>query len=551
MLHIGIDERRCGCRISFLVLLCPSRTSVAQQETACSGYSNALPPQNDRRARPRLGVEALEDRTVPAIVFTDTYTLTDVAYGGTAELTVTVDEIGGLYEWDYQIQNISVEYTPYDPQYDIGIGLFGMYTAPGSVIPTSVTSPSGWEVYVGDVHGDPGLLRWMAFDGISILPGGSAEFSFQTYPVDILVGWAEISDPSYAAGGGGPAVVPGEAPTIDLRIAGQDDATEDQAPGKKIHINDNLDEGQQTATSLISDYRPDPVTGLHQIKDGDADLASATLHLKSAVKDWSLDWTYDAKVKVWYKAWFGANAGKWFEAVDRNFNDIPVPAQIELRIEGIDIGAGSIKAELQVNNGNLKVSDQAAVTVYTGLRITGAKADPARVQVVNATGWTVTHNANGDVWRTGSVKNPLQWQKDAQGYIDSIFLSHRQTAIAAENLATIRVGNFDLRAIDPDDIAVLFAADTRFGAGAIVHEIVEQYNGQVLGKNYDDSHAAGIVAECKIVAGGGTRTVTPEPVPGQPGKVKLTHVYQGGIIIIIILDPTAVTNISDVTVQRP
>jgi hypothetical protein len=267
--------------------------------------------------------------------------------------------------------------------------------------------------------------------------------------------------------------------------------------------------------------------------------------------NWSLDWTIDPKVKVWYKEWNGMNAGQWLEAADCNFANAAVPAQIDLLLEGVDVGAGSVKVELVVNNGNLKVPDEFAFTVYTGLKLTGTKANDAQGQLATATGWTFTKNADGYLWRTGGQKNPVQWRKEAQSAIGTVLQSDKVTAIAAENKKDIIVGSWNLKTIDPNDIAKFVAADERWGAGALVHEVYEQYNGQVLGKSYQDSHAAALVVEAKVVAGGGTRTDTIEAVLGQPNKLKVTHVFQGDIIMTWILDLDADTNPSNVTARRP
>ncbi|HEY8504151.1 MAG TPA: hypothetical protein VIL46_06180, partial [Gemmataceae bacterium] len=360
-------------------------------------------------------------------------------------VTVTVDLAPGdpgRYLWTYELEN-----TDFDQP---AVNVFGGL---------------GWYPDTADVTETHGFYRYpdtLWWESGHLPPGETATFTFTTAPRPIVDNVASAFDqlgmyysmPGFVKG-------PGEVPTIDLRVAGLDDATEDQAPGKKIHINDNFDEDQQTDDALVSDHLADPATGKHQIKDGDADLASATLHLNSAVKDWALLWTIDPKVKVWYKEWQGANAGKWLKVANTTFINTPVPAQIDLRLEGVDIGAGSVKVELSVNGGELRFSDEAAFTVYTGLKLTGTKADAAKGQVTDATGWTLNRNPIGDVWRTGGVKNPPQWQTDAQTALDSVFKNEKQTAVGAENRKETVVGSFIRQEVDPNDIAVFFAADRR------------------------------------------------------------------------------------------
>ncbi|MCU0702402.1 MAG: hypothetical protein MUF18_00235 [Fimbriiglobus sp.] len=339
--------------------------------------------------------------------------------------------------------------------------------------------------------------------------------------------------------------------TIKLSVAGLDDKDKGKAPGKKAHINDNFDEGQKTMQALVSDNLPDPGTGEHQIKAGDPDLVPATLNMTSGVTDWwMLDWTIGPNVKVWYKGWVGPNAGKWVEANDMEFGKIAVPATIDLMVEGMDVGAGTVKVELVVKKGNPGVADEAAFTVYTGLRLTGTKAADAVGQLENATGWTLNKNAAGDIWRTGGALNPEQWRKDAQAATKPIFENEKVTSIAAENKKEIQIGNWDLKALDPNDISVFYTADERWGAGAITHEIVEQYHGQVLGKNYNQAHAAAIVVESKIVAGGGTRTDTPKRIPGT-NKIELTLEFQNGIIATLVLDLDRAVNPTNVNFRRP
>src|SRR5215207_9419328 len=71
-----------------------------------------------RRLAPRLGVEELEGRDVPAVL-TETTTL-GWWYDSTASLTVTVSEVSDRYQWDYHLVNNDVDFLPDDPYYQSG-----------------------------------------------------------------------------------------------------------------------------------------------------------------------------------------------------------------------------------------------------------------------------------------------------------------------------------------------------------------------------------------------------------------------------------------------
>jgi hypothetical protein len=260
----------------------------------------------------------------------------------------------------------------------------------------------GHALVFGD--GPAGRVVWTDYSGpegtVGLFAGDTAVFTFDTPSLPVVEtsaygDWC-VTMYSYMA----TVASPGVMPSVGLNFDGQ--AAADKGTAKKIHINDNFDEGQETATALVSDFDKDPATQKYQIKDGDADLANAVLTINSPNKGWTLEWTVDPGVKVWYKEWLGENAGKWFEVSNRGYPNTLPPAQIELRVEGIDIKAGSVKAKFTAGvAGNPVVTDTIKFDVYTGLKVTGLLSGKFRAQIQQTTAYTVTSDSVGNVWRTG------------------------------------------------------------------------------------------------------------------------------------------------------
>ncbi|MGL4555115.1 MAG: hypothetical protein ACRC33_28450 [Gemmataceae bacterium] len=70
-----------------------------------------------------------------------------------------------------------------------------------------------------------------------------------------------------------------------------------------------------------------------------------------------------------------------------SYRNFPVPASIDIRVEGVKIGAGTVEVSFTPDGGAAS-SDTIAYTVYTGLKLTGTRASLAKDQVGWTTGWT-------------------------------------------------------------------------------------------------------------------------------------------------------------------
>jgi hypothetical protein len=115
------------------------------------------------------------------------------------------------------------------------------------------------------------------------------------------------------------------------------------------------------------------------------------------------------------------------------------------------------------------------------------------------------------------------------------------------------VDSWRRKKVDPDDLAVQFAPDQRFGAGMVVHVLVEQYQKQVLLEPDErKAHDVAKRAEAKVVAGGGTRgeKVVKRVGPGNIYDIEYTY-DDGGIIATFVADGFKQVNFSNVDVRRP
>ncbi|MFO0849783.1 MAG: hypothetical protein U0871_14700 [Gemmataceae bacterium] len=390
-------------------------------------------------------------------------------------------------------------------------------------------------------------MRWVTSDDTdTALPGEYLDFSFQAVPVVVGLTGAQIADPWYAFGGNaGGVAVPGAPITVDLNIAGLADAVENVAPGQKIHINDNFDEQQSTGIPLgggphtfASDNLVNPTTGKHVIVPGDQDLADGTLSLGPAGTLGTLTWTIGSNVKVWWQ-----DAGNWVEVTNKTDFAAPDKA-ISLKIEGITLGGGSVKARFTI--AGQSADDQVQYTIYTGLKVTGERSlrNQFLGQIGSSGAWKLTQDGDYNVWRTeGTVPSDAQpWQLTVRSYVDEIFKSETQTAVKAVVDKEVRFDRFATREVDPSDMARGFAFDTRWGAAVVTHALVEQYYQQVKGvTDIRDAHARACDAEAMVFVGQGTRTET-ITVTGTMAHWVFT--YQG-VVVEFDMDYTAPTNPSN------
>ncbi len=454
---------------------------------------------------------------MPAVILTETTTITTAS--GVADLTVTVDDnMVDTYHWNYHLANVPPTVDTRVPP-DQSLQFFRLFTTPGSVHINSLSTSSDWSVYVGDTGSEAGMVQWAA--GTPLLPGYAADYSFDTDPVDIIDGTAVVAGAGFAMPGQGPAKVPGEKPEIKLNVDGMTDANKNVGEGKRIRINDNFDENQQNATAYYADWDVDPVTGKDQICACDPDLVAGTLNLKSAAKNWVVNWTIDVRVNVWYQEWRqGADLGTWKlinRAVGIRGTNEAVPATIALFFEGVAIKSRTVDqtftldAELVVNNGNrdLRSFNQAKATVYSGIGVRDAHFSLARDQIAAATGSQLAA-VDGAIWRHQAMKTVDAWQVVARDIFTPIFENAKPTIFKGVNEQLV-VGDYfgsptKDALIDPLDFAELFTADKRVGSALLVHAWYEQSLRQVEGEiDFAKAHARAIQKELLVLGVSGNR----------------------------------------------
>lgn len=507
-----------------------------------------------RHASVKLSAEQLEARDVPAIILTETTTFTDSWTGGTAQVTVTVDDVdddGVVYRWNYHLENVSVNYAVAgDPP--VGIGKLDAGAAAVLVTTDTLFAPSGWGAYSGTLNGNPNHIWWLG-GGSGLLPGQSTDFGFDTDVVDIVDVPAQLADPGFAFTVGGLVKAPGEKPTIKIdRFPTPDVANEWQDPGVRIHINDNFDESQETATDRIADYLPNPANGLHQIKPDDADLQAAKLKLNMATTNWTLTWTVTPKVKVWYLDWLAPVANQWKQVSGTmEFTGVAVPAAIDLRIEGVELGSGTVLAEVKNRDTNTSANNWITVNVFTGLRFTGDLAQEAITQLKDATASKLLA-VDGYVYRESESKTADDWQTVARTGLNPALRHKQLTTIEAVESKDVVIGNFQFGKIDPRDIAKVGetihkldinkqgAARKRIQSALLMHEVWEQHIKQTQGywNDYAPPHKAACFFDAKMIANVNER-VLPDPEAADIGNGirRLTITYKdGGTLRIMTID---------------
>ena len=163
-----------------------------------------------------MRVEQLEARDVPAILLTNTSTVTTAQ--GTAAPTVTVDDTAGNYHWNYHLHALAPASPPSSPgnptqtntagqpgsgatsgsgstgTTPTSINSFIGPAAPGSVLAGTLGSSVPWAVSVGNSMANNGIVQRTAGAATAlILPGDSADFWFDTDPVDLVAGTTEFT----------------------------------------------------------------------------------------------------------------------------------------------------------------------------------------------------------------------------------------------------------------------------------------------------------------------------------------------------------------------
>ena len=319
----------------------------------------------------------------------------------------------------------------------------------------------------------------------------------------------------------------------DGDIDESDDSVEMNAPGVKVHVNDDFDEGQTIGSNLVSDNLQNPSSGQHQILYSDSDLKEATLTIEPAGLTGAINWTVPNALKVWWQ-----QNGSWVE-VSNITNYTSVAGPVGLRFEGITPTGGTVIVSFSPQPGS-ECSDETKFTVFTGLNIGGVNGATLRGQVEAAASYTLAGTA-GDVWRTGGSQSPSAWASSFRNFVDPIFETSKVTSVDGVNTEPIIIGSYTLEELDTGDIGAV--PEDRQRATILVHELVEQFNKQVNGLAYDPAHALGIAAE-EIVTGGSNRTDTVTyPIPG---TIHFRGVYDPGIVFEfdIISGQTTIQNVS-------
>jgi predicted outer membrane repeat protein len=179
-----------------------------------TSFKQLPPPKNvGHIPRATLTLEALEDRTAPAVVFNDSYEFSNEYWGPVSiEVTVTEEQIGGedVYLWEYAVSNDNFPDIGYfalpalDPN---NYGLDGIKLTVGALD----TTQSGW---MGGIDYDTDrpffttdAYIWWEIGNDEIDLGHSGVFSFRTTPTTIGSGTGIVKD------------APGIAPVVIGAIA--------------------------------------------------------------------------------------------------------------------------------------------------------------------------------------------------------------------------------------------------------------------------------------------------------------------------------------------
>jgi hypothetical protein len=127
-------------------------------------------------------------------------------------------------------------------------------------------------------------------------------------------------------------------------------------------------------------------------------------------------------------------------------------------------------------------------------------------ELSDAAGKSVTIADDGTV----TIAGPKETDNSFAGYLRTIIRHANTTTVAVgRNVPNVIIGSYNSEVIDLDDKEQLSGMDGTFTeAGAIMHELVEQFWKQVWGYSYADAHRKGITAEniiARNIAEGGTR----------------------------------------------
>jgi hypothetical protein len=435
----------------------------------------------------------------------------------------------------------------------------------------------------------------------------------QTYPVSVTItgpggpivvqSSAQVGDPP-TLGSQPPQAPPAklEAPaavskiTFDLTppipfVPGLYNMKGANAPGVRIHIDDSfyvkvLDPADPTKNTMLADYQQNSIDPAK-----DQNLIHGTITIGPANSQGLLSWSIPNGLRVW---WQPVPGGPWSQ-VDplqnpANFRFKATGQPIPIAVQGVAIGSGELTATYTINGQKLPTTASFFESVYTGLNVSG-QAPPQQAfltQLAAASGYTFAVNANGDVWRkTNVVVMPkgTPYVATVQPYIVGILINSAYGNYAVETAETTVTAvtafqntpgimdSFPARTVYPDNIATVIKAPgwigadgSKYGAAAIIHALMEQYEWQIYkmpfqtnpAKNLKQdtdaggAFASGVSAEQAILGWGTRLTTEKDDKPNNDKIFTFTYTDAAGKTTTVVMKyDSTTTKLESVTPKRP
>lgn len=172
-------------------------------------------------------------------------------------------------------------------------------------------------------------------------------------------------------------------------------------------------------------------------------------------------------------------------------------------------------SDLPVKKGGVQATQYISLSAASGtqsirrkLKFTGTTAHIGRVLAIlngGLIGYTVSVDAGGNVSiAVNNVQGPPSTAQSAMySRLNTIVGDSNQVTIGIGAATTTIGGSYALQTIDIADIEAFGSGSGLSAAGALIHELEEQYRKQVSGQAYPAAHAGGMVAEAE--QGGATR----------------------------------------------
>jgi PKD repeat protein len=367
---------------------------------------------------------------------------------------------------------------------------------------------------------------------------------------------AQVGDPSLLASQApqAPAELlpkPAEEPSVKIDFGGAKmNAIAATPDGLRIHIDDNFYmrmTNPLNPTTLIADYLQGRV-----LPNLDSNLVRGTITIGPVNTQGTLVWSIPPGVRVW---WQPVKDGPW-ELVKSGGkpgkNDYKATGQpIPIAIQGISPGGGpqaEVTVEYRLTGQDTPVTASFFYNVYTGLSVIG-DSDPQQQfvqQIEQASGYGLTIDNNGNVWRTSmpALMLPNQvymgWftkyfdqilnNTDYGGYLRKTPTT-KVTAVATPDLIPFIPDSYDLKSMYPNNISEITNQinkqlgndeGSKVAAAMIIQALQEQYQTQIKGLKFetiqkpfsglDIDHAGAVgaaLAASQAVLGWGNRQQQP------------------------------------------